>query len=333
MYEIIKQINDTVFLGYRDKKVYILKKIHPDETELYKKIMALHCGYVIKIFELTVIDGSFYAVCEYVSGDTLEQLFASRGAFSDEETKRIALAVCDGLEALHSVGIIHRDITPKNVMLTGDGEVRIIDFGISRIKKENAVSDTELLGTNGFAAPEQYGFGQSTEKADIYAVGVLINYMKTGLLPSEKTVKGTFGAIVAKCTRMDADERYPDILRLRSALNEDSRLKRMIRFIPGFGKGILYREILSVTYYLLLIFLGVAFVSADSTGGEHPQLLSVLFYFSVFIIPVPIIGNMGLWSEKWKYTRSRPPKEQLLIRFLLTVCTVTVCCICIFCLL
>lgn len=86
---------------------------------------------------------------------------------------------------MHKYSITHRDITPSNIIIGFDGVVKIIDFGISRLHKENAKHDTQVLGTEGYAAPEQFGFKQSDCKTDIYALGVLLNYMLTGHIPSE----------------------------------------------------------------------------------------------------------------------------------------------------
>ena len=88
----------------------------------------------------------------------------------------------------------------------------------SRTVKEGGSSDTTVLGTTGFAAPEQYGIGQSDARADIYALGTLMNVMLTGRHPSVEMAPGRFGRIVKKCTMVNPDDRYKDITRLMEAL-------------------------------------------------------------------------------------------------------------------
>ena len=109
--------------------------------------------------------------------------------------------ICKGLKCLHKLNIIHRDISQGNIILKDDGTIKIIDFGISRIKKENKSSNTSILGTAGFAALEQFGFRQTDERADIFSIGVLMNLMLTGELPGIKIYDKSEGVrrIILKC--------------------------------------------------------------------------------------------------------------------------------------
>lgn len=320
MYEILKQINDTVFIGYKDGMIYTLKKIHLEDSDIYKKLMSIDNDNIARVIELTVEDGDFFAVCEYVNGVTIRQKFEKDGAFSDDEVKRIITAVCTGLESVHNAGLVHRDITPNNIMLTDDGKVKIIDFGISRIRKYNASADTEILGTHGYAAPEQYGFGQTSAKTDIYAVGALINYMKTGALPNEKSISGSLGKIVEKCTRMDENERYENIRKLKWDINGRGFLRHILSYVPGFGKGILYRELLACIYYIC----SAAFVLFIAFGPSADQEIRVdsslpIFIAAVLFVPVPFIGNAGNWQEKWKYTARKSPLARFFISLLISI--------------
>ena len=106
---------------------------------------------------------------------------------------------------------------PDNVILRGS-EAVLIDFDASRIHKTAISEDTEILGTTGFAAPEQYGLSQSDGRADIYALGVLLNIMLTGEHPSRKLAGGRMGRIVQRCTMVNPEKRYKNILHLMEAL-------------------------------------------------------------------------------------------------------------------
>ena len=107
-----------------------------------------------------------------------------------EEARRITKELCQGLWVLHSMGAVHRDIKPENVILRGS-EAVLIDFDASRLYKDESDGDTRILGTTGYAAPEQYGITQSDQRADIYSLGVLLNIMITGEHPSKKLASGS----------------------------------------------------------------------------------------------------------------------------------------------
>ena len=109
----------------------------------------------------------------------LERLLNGRSACLTAEAKRITRQLCSALWVLHSMGVVHRDVKPDNVIIRGQ-EAVLIDFDASRVYKNAMREDTQILGTTGFAAPEQYGLSQSDGRADIYALGVLLNIMLTG---------------------------------------------------------------------------------------------------------------------------------------------------------
>lgn len=118
---------------------------------------------------------------------------------------------------LWHMSIVHRDVKPDNVIIRGT-EAVLIDFDASRIYKNENREDTQILGTTGFAAPEQYGLSQSDGRADIYALGVLLNIMLTGEHPSRKLASGRMGRIVQRCTMVNPEKRYKNILHLMEVL-------------------------------------------------------------------------------------------------------------------
>ncbi len=121
--------------------------------------------------------------------------------------KKILKQLCLALTVLHQNGIVHRDVKPENVMVSDEGRVVLIDFSISR-KVIPGGSDTQILGTVGYAAPEQLGLSQSDGRTDIYAMGVLYNVMLTGKHPSVELARGKAGRIIRKCTAVNPDDRY-----------------------------------------------------------------------------------------------------------------------------
>ena len=116
-----------------------------------------------------------------------------------------------------ALGAVHRDVKPENVILRGD-EAVLIDFDAARLHKPEHETDTQILGTTGFAAPEQYGLSQSDTRTDIYSLGILINVMLTGEHPSKKLAEGHMGRVVERCTRVTPRKRYKNVLRVMEAL-------------------------------------------------------------------------------------------------------------------
>ena len=153
---------------------------------------------------------------EYIQGDSLA--FLLTGAhLTSQEARGITMQLCNALWVLHSLGAVHRDIKPENVIIRGSQAV-LIDFDASRIFKGGISHDTQILGTTGYAAPEQYGITQTDQRADIYSLGVLLNIMLTGKHPSRELASGRLGRIVQKCTMVNPEKRYKNVLYLMEAL-------------------------------------------------------------------------------------------------------------------
>ena len=184
--------------------------------EVYRKLLPISCPHLPQIMEAAEWNGKTAVLEEYVQGDTLYFLLEG-GNLSAAKAKDIMLQLCRGLSGLHSLGAVHRDIKPENVILRGD-EAVLIDFDASRIVKAEHDADTVILGTVGFAAPEQYGLSQSDERADIYSLGVLLNVMLTGKHPSKELASGKMGRIVRRCTMVNPKERYQNVHSLMKAL-------------------------------------------------------------------------------------------------------------------
>lgn len=184
--------------------------------EVYQKLLPYRSANLPTVFEAVQEGENCLVLEEFIPGDTLG--FMLQGAlFSPAETKKIVTQVCRGLWVLHSLGAVHRDIKPENIILRGNDAV-LIDFDAARIHKPEAEGDTQILGTAGFAAPEQYGLSQSDVRTDIYALGILINVMLTGQHPSQKLAQGRLGRVVERCTRVNPRHRYKNVLRLMEAL-------------------------------------------------------------------------------------------------------------------
>ena len=197
-------------------KNFILRR-YTGNADVYQRLLSLSCPNLPRILEVAGGEGKNWCILEeFVEGDTLGYLL--QGAlFSPEETRKIVTQVCRALWVLHSLGAVHRDVKPDNIILRGS-EAILIDFDAARLYKPEEDTDTQVLGTAGFAAPEQYGLSQSDTRTDIYATGILITVMLTGEHPSKKLAEGRMGRIVTRCTQVNPKKRYQSVLQLMEAL-------------------------------------------------------------------------------------------------------------------
>ena len=196
-------------------KQFILRRF-TGNGEVYRKLLDCSCPCLPLIYEAAERDGENIVIEEYIQGDTLD--FLLQGALcSPAETRQIVRQLCQALWVLHSMAAVHRDIKPENVILRGEDAV-LIDFDAARLHKEGNTTDTQVLGTTGFAAPEQYGLSQSDLRTDIYSLGILINVMLTGEHPSRKQAEGKLGRVVERCTHVNPEKRYKNVLRLMEEL-------------------------------------------------------------------------------------------------------------------
>lgn len=250
-------------------RLYVVKRIPVSGAAVYRAVAALHHPNLAPIACIADWDDEAYVVRPYISGQTLAARMRG-GTLSQDELLRIATDVCAGLAALHHAGIVHRDVTPGNILITDDGRAKLIDYGIARSFTASKSADTEILGTPGYAAPEQFGFTQSSAQTDIYAVGVLLNVMRTGVFPNERMADGRLGRIVRKCTSMDANRRYRTAAQLGRAIRSLQRVGRapepfsappVLRCIPGLRSRYLVVAVLSLLGYAFLAFLSAAILS------------------------------------------------------------------------
>ena len=187
------------------KQICVIKQRNLNTLPIYKKLKAVDNRYIPQIFRLIESDGNFFVVEEYIGGQTLSDILKYENFLDEELSAQIFRQICECLKELHAQNIIHRDIKPSNIMLTRDNVIRLIDFSISRMVKENVDTDTEFLGTKGFAPPEQYGFGQTDSRSDIYSLGITI---KTIL---GKNYEGWLKEILTHCTKLDPEDRYQSV--------------------------------------------------------------------------------------------------------------------------
>lgn len=168
-------------------------------------------------------------VLDYVPGPTLEQVVAERGRLQQSEAVNLAQQICEAVQELHRLGVLHRDLTPANIIVADDG-AHIIDLGIARPLTDtaNRNRDTTALGTYGFASPEQYGFAPTDVRSDIYSLGRILGFMLTGVYPDDTRytsllsddlcVTPRLRAIVERATAFEPSARYQNVAQFAQAL-------------------------------------------------------------------------------------------------------------------
>jgi eukaryotic-like serine/threonine-protein kinase len=139
---------------------------------------------VTQVYDSGEADGRPYIVMEYVEGETVAELLARRGRLPPAEAVQLVLQVCAGLEHAHRAGLVHRDIKPQNLLVSRDGTVKIVDFGIARSSHGTRLTETgSVLGTAAYLAPEQAAGEEVTAAADVYAVGIVLYELLAGRTP------------------------------------------------------------------------------------------------------------------------------------------------------
>ncbi len=175
----------------------------------YEKLYSISSENLPLIYDVINLDDGQIVLEEFIEGVTVAAVMES-GKYRYIGAKRVIKAVCSALSILHERNLVHRDIKPENIMISDNGRIVLIDFNAAR-EISKATKDTVIMGTVGYASPEQLGIMQSDTRTDIYALGILLNVMLTGHHPSEKLAKGKSGKIVRKCTAINPDERYKTV--------------------------------------------------------------------------------------------------------------------------
>lgn len=240
-YEVIKVLGSggmgTVYLckNIRLGNLWAIKEIKKEhnthinilsEPNILKELN--HPG-IPRIVDIFYIDNNLYMVQDFIDGQTLKDYIEEKGPLDTKSTCKIISSICDIIEYLHSMNspIIHRDLKPANIILTPNGNVVLIDFGISKVYKTDKHKDTVAMGSNGYAAPEQCGLGKSCKQTDIYGIGMVMYFLITGKPPStalepffgenyDNNVNDDLKNIIQKCVRNDILDRYPSAGELKN---------------------------------------------------------------------------------------------------------------------
>ncbi len=150
---------------------------------MWERYAQLTCAHVPRVLDLIELPDALAVVLQYIPGESLETYMARRGALDEGTIITIMSQLCDAASCLANAGIVHRDIKPANVILGFDG-VFLIDPGIARIATASQSQDTTILGSWGYAAPEQLGFAETDPRSDVFSLGRVLGFLATGLSPT-----------------------------------------------------------------------------------------------------------------------------------------------------
>lgn len=239
-----KEDGEVWLLQDAEGKQFILKTDHAGrrdlagEFELLRRFPPELKGKVPEAVDYFEEGGVRYLIRTWLPGCSLPQIQEKEGAFSPEQCVRVGKALCLLLEQIHGMEppVIHRDIKPENVILSPTGEPCLIDFDIAREYKSGQEADTVFMGTRCTAAPEQYGYAQTDERTDLYALGVTLRYMLTGSYEPSALEQADCPERLKRCLQKAAafspDDRYRSAKEFRLALTGGEGRRRMRWFLP-----------------------------------------------------------------------------------------------------
>lgn len=254
------------------------------ETDILKRLNHPNLPSIIDVIDC---EDTFLIVMDYIEGKPLSEALKREGAQPQEKVIEWAKQICDVLGYLHSrkPPIIYRDMKPSNVMLRPDGNIMIIDFGTAREYKTASIADTTCLGTQGYAAPEQFGgHGQTDARTDIYCLGATLYHLVTGHNPCmppyemypirqwNPSLSSGLEEIILKCTQKNPDDRYQSCAELMYALEHYDELDHEYRKIQNRKwKTFLTTSVLTVVS--LAACLGFRYAETSTTEKSYESYL------------------------------------------------------------
>ena len=244
-----------------------------NEMEILQKLTEMGLTGIPKAYRIFEENGGVYFLREYIEGTPLSQMVMQKGGIQERELCKISLKICQAVEEFQKLEdpMIHRDIKPENIVVTPTGETVFIDFGTMRSYKKDSQRDTFVVGTRGTAAPEQYGYRQTDQRTDVYAIGQTMLYMVTESYEldqlSECKISRKLKKIIEKACSFEPDKRYADAAELRKAIEkcqEDNR--KMVHKKAGAAAGLI------TAAGILAVFLSNTGILTDITSPKSQVL-------------------------------------------------------------
>lgn len=241
-----KYVNDPVFRQrFRREARSMAKLSHPN---------------LVGVYDFSSDGENVFLIMELITGGTLRELLAERGPMPPHAATAVMKAVLTGLEAAHAKGMVHRDIKPDNVLINGDHQVKLADFGLVRAASASAATSNQIVGTVSYLSPEQVTGDDITPASDVYSAGILLFELLTGErpfdgdsqlahayarldrdVPAPSTriggVPRAFDELVAIATARDPQDRFEDAGEFLTALNDAASQLRLPSFTVPVPKN------------------------------------------------------------------------------------------------
>lgn len=253
-----------------DNLYYIKRELLYYDKDVYLQLQQLNSLHIPNIAHAKEKEGCLIVIEEYINAPTLDSYITNQ-EIEEKQAIQIIKQLVDCLQVLHALKkpIIHRDIKPENIFYDR-GQIILFDFDIARIYSDTKNKDTVVLGSVGYASPEQFGFGQSDTRSDIYALGVLLNVLLTKHLPQECLHEGKYKKIIIKATNVDRNNRYNSVEEFKRALNTQTII------IPGINNTTKKQKILSI--------LGYGFIIAVALNTNNKGDMNIYSYYIMEIL-------------------------------------------------
>lgn len=290
------------------KRVFVKKILTTYDVGVFRYLQMNPIPHTPRVYEAVEDNNTLIVIEEYINGTSLDTLLDTRGTLTEQEVRFIASQICSILSDFEKATppLVHRDIKPSNIILSDYMEVTLLDMDAAKHQNDIEYQDTQLIGTFGYAAPEQYGFGPSDIRTDIYAVGVLMNVMLTGEFPNEKPANGALGNIIRRCTQMDANDRYQTADELRMVLASNRQEKQPVVqrsqpqkkgswALPGFrGHNALVRIASGVGYFLLVI--GCVNMPIEDRDAKGAAIYKIMSFISIMSFVLVFCNYKDVWE-------------------------------------
>ena len=214
-----KEDSAVFFMQEQEGKPIILR-VYSREMPVYEAVRQRPCAGLPQIYDCRLENGLFFVREQFIDGISLQEMIDGGEKMDVERALTLTARLCETLGKLHEIGFIHRDVKPEHVLLTAKGELFLIDLDAAMRIEPQKKNDTRLLGTTGYAAPEQFGLTRSDVRTDVFSVGILLNMLMTGQHPAVLRYRsGQAAEIIQKCTAMNPMDRYQNMEELYAALS------------------------------------------------------------------------------------------------------------------
>lgn len=299
-YKTIATINEPhkIYLvqHLKSQKIYVKKILDVYNIYIYEYLHNHPINGTPKIIDYCEEGDQLTIIEEYISGCSLQEKIQNH-SLSLNDILSYMQDICDVVDQLHSItpAVIHRDIKPSNVVITNYNRAVLLDFNAAKYYSSSSTEDTILLGTQGYAAPEQYGFGSSTPQTDIYSLGIMLKEM----LISANLNFAEYATVIQKSTQINPAERYQGIKDFKKALSAKTDSKLLITpssnpesfTPPGFRSKKIWKMFVASIYYIFISWLCLTLQVKNVSGVA-------LWFEKIFLLAMFLFVPIGCFNYR-----------------------------------